>query len=250
MSWNNSKSRMTMNHQSYTNANAQGVSINQSLRRYMMSVYKNMGIGLLITALISFFAANNPSIMRLMYGSGFGMLVVFATIGLAFYMGSLQMRIISTTLSKIRSVFLIYSSLMGLSMSYVFFAYTRESIHNVFLVTAATFGCMSIYGYSTKKDLTSFGSFFLMGVLGIFLASIVNIFLQSSMLSFVTSCIGVIAFTGLIAYDTQKIKDMFYAAGSSSANQTEKLAVCGAFVLYLDVINLFSMLLRLFGDRR
>tara|TARA_B100000282_G_scaffold130008_1_gene93154 strand:- start:43 stop:525 length:483 start_codon:yes stop_codon:yes gene_type:complete len=150
--------------------------------------------------------------------------------------------------SKAQTVFWIFAGLMGASLSSIFLAYTGTSITRVFFITAGTFGAMSIYGYTTKRDLTKLGSFLFMGLIGIIIASLVNIFLKSSMMYFIISIIGVLVFVGLTAYDTQKIKNMYLA--SDSGELIGKKAVMGALTLYLDFINLFIMLLRLFGQRR
>ena len=142
-----------------------------------------------------------------------------------------------------------FAALMGLSLSSILLVYTGMSVTRVFFITSATFGAMSIYGYTTKRDLTKFGSFLMMGLIGIIIASIVNIFMKSSMMYFVISILGVLIFVGLTAYDTQKIKNM-YTAASDTGELMGKKAVMGALTLYLDFINLFIMLLRLFGQRR
>ncbi len=150
--------------------------------------------------------------------------------------------------SKAQISFWIFAALMGLSLSSIFLFYTGTSITRVFLITSATFGAMSIYGYTTKRDLTKFGSFLMMGLIGIILASLVNIFMKSTMMHFVISILGVLIFVGLTAYDTQKIKNMYQS--SDTGELIGKKAVMGALTLYLDFINLFIMLLRLFGQRR
>ena len=150
--------------------------------------------------------------------------------------------------SKAQTLFWIFAALMGASLSSILLVYTGLSITRVFFITAITFGAMSIYGYTTKKDLTGWGSFLFMGLIGIIIASLVNLFLQSPAMYFVISIIGVLVFVGLTAYDTQKIKNMYYATDSGEV--TQKKAVMGALTLYLDFINLFIMLLRLFGQRR
>ena len=141
-----------------------------------------------------------------------------------------------------------FAAVMGMSMSYIFIVYTGVSIVRVFLITCSTFAAMSIYGYTTKRDLTKFGSFLIMGLIGIILASIVNIFMKSSAMHFIISCVGVLVFVGLTAYDTQKIKSTYYAVAGS--NFAGKAAIMGALTLYLDFINLFVMLMQLFGQRR
>ena len=150
--------------------------------------------------------------------------------------------------SKAQTVFWVFAALMGLSLSWILLVYTGASVARVFFITSATFGAMSLYGYTTKRDLTKFGSFLMMGLIGIIIASLVNIFLKSSMMYFVISILGVLIFVGLTAYDTQKIKNMYVA--SDTGELMGKKAVMGALTRYLDFINLFIMLLRLFGQRR
>jgi len=152
------------------------------------------------------------------------------------------------SLSTAQTTFCIFSTLMGLSLASIFIVYTGASIARVFFISSATFAAMSLYGYTTKRDLTALGGFLIMGLFGIIIASIVNIFMQSSAMYFAISIIGVLIFVGLTAYDTQKIKNMYYAADSET--QSGKKAIMGALRLYLDFINLFIMLLRLFGQRR
>ena len=171
--------------------------------------------------------------------------VMLAPLGIVFYM-SFGIRKMSA--AKAQTTFWIFAGLMGASLASIFLVYTGASITRVFFITAGTFGAMSIYGYTTKRDLTKFGSFLMMGLIGIIIASLVNIFLKSSMMYFIISILGVLIFVGLTAYDTQKIKNMYVS--SDSGEVIGKKAVMGALTLYLDFINLFIMLLRLFGQRR
>jgi FtsH-binding integral membrane protein len=171
--------------------------------------------------------------------------VALAPLGIVMYM-SFGIRNMSA--SRAQTMFWIFAFLMGLSLSTIFITYTGASIARVFFITASTFGAMSIYGYTTKRDLTGFGSFLFMGLIGIIIASIVNIFMQSPALYYGISILGVLIFVGLTAYDTQKIKNMYMVY--DSAEVAAKKAIMGALTLYLDFINLFIMLLRLFGQRR
>jgi FtsH-binding integral membrane protein len=150
--------------------------------------------------------------------------------------------------STAQALYWVYAALMGVSLSSIFLVYTGASITRVFFISAASFAGLSLYGYTTKKNLSAFGSFLIMGLIGILIAGLVNMFLQSSMLYFIISVAGVLIFAGLTAYDTQKIKDMYWSGDGHEI--ASKKAVMGAFTLYLDFINLFIMLLRLFGDRR
>ncbi len=232
--------------------------IDQGLRNYMLKVYNYMGSALLLTGFIALFtfklaAVTGPngeligltSLGNSLYNSGLAWIVMLAPLGVVFYM---SFGIAKMSASKAQTVFWIFASLMGLSLSSIFIAYTGASITRVFFITAGTFGAMSIYGYTTKRDLTKLGSFLMMGLIGIIIASLVNIFMKSSMMYFVISILGVLIFVGLTAYDTQKIKNMYLA--SDSGELIGKKAVMGALTLYLDFINLFIMLLRLFGQRR
>jgi FtsH-binding integral membrane protein len=160
----------------------------------------------------------------------------------------LSFRIQSMSVSAARTTFLVYAGLVGLSLSSILLLYTGQSVVQTFFVTAASFGALSLYGYTTKRDLSAFGSFMVMGLFGILIASLVNIFLQSSAMAFVISAIGVVVFAGLTAYDTQKIKEMYFERdGYDTAGRK---AIMGALTLYLDFINLFLFLLRFMGDRR
>jgi len=182
---------------------------------------------------------------ELIFNSAFKWLVMLAPLGIVIYM-SFGIRKMSA--SKAQGAFWIFAALMGASLASIFIFYTQMSIARVFFITAGTFGAMSIYGYTTKRDLTKLGSFLMMGLIGIIIASIVNMFMQSTMMHYVISVLGVLIFVGLTAYDTQKIKNMYLV--SDSGEIMGKKAVMGALTLYLDFINLFIMLLRLFGQRR
>ena len=232
--------------------------IDQGLRAYMLKVYNYMASGVLLTGFIAliFFkmsvvTGDGGQIIGLtsfgntIYASGLKWVLMLAPLGVVFYM---SFGIAKMSASKAQTTFWIFAALMGASLSSIFLIYTGASITRVFFITSGTFGAMSIYGYTTKKDLTKLGSFLMMGLFGIIIASIVNIFMKSSMMYFVISILGVLIFVGLTAYDTQKIKNMYLS--SDSGELMGKKAVMGALTLYLDFINLFIMLLRLFGQRR
>ena len=234
------------------------VVIDEGLRSYMLKVYNFMASGILLTGLVSliFFKLSvvtdaNGSIVALtsigntIFLSGFKWIVMLAPLAVVFYMSA---RMNKMSVASAQTTFWIFASLMGLSLSSIFLVYTGASITRVFFITSITFGAMSLYGYTTKKDLTKLGSFLMMGLIGIIIASLVNLFLKSSMMDFVISILGVLIFVGLTAYDTQKIKNMY--AASDTGEIMGKKAVMGALTLYLDFINLFIMLLRLFGQRR
>ena len=239
-------------------ATKETVVMDEGLRAYMLKVYNYMATGVLLTgiiALISFqLSAETNSLGKIVDYTAFGKTIFFsgwrwvimlAPLGIVFYM---SFGINKMSAAKAQTVFWVFAALMGLSLSWILMVYTNTSVARVFLITSATFGAMSIYGYTTKRDLTKLGSFLMMGLIGIIIASVVNIFMKSSMMYFVISILGVLIFVGLTAYDTQKIKNMYSA--SDTGELMGKKAVMGALTLYLDFINLFIMLLRLFGQRR
>ena len=243
----------------YQQSRAQAApAIDAGLRDYMLKVYNYMASGLALTGLVAYMlfqatAVTGPTgdIVGLtnlgvsLYTGPMMWIVALAPLGVVMYM-SFGIRNMSA--SRAQTMFWVFAFLMGLSLSTIFLTYTEASIARVFFITATTFGAMSIYGYTTKRDLTAMGSFLFMGLIGIIIASIVNIFMQSSMMYFVISVLGVLIFVGLTAYDTQKIKNMYMAYDSGEVSA--KKAIMGALTLYLDFINLFIMLLRLFGTRR
>ena len=233
-------------------------AIDQGLRAYMLKVYNYMTMGLLITGLVAYTFGKASiitnefgqiigitSIGNALFNSPLQWVVMLAPLGMVFY---LSFRINKMSLSAAQITFWVFATLMGLSLASIFIVYTGASITRVFFICSATFGAMSLYGYTTKRDLTAIGGFLIMGLFGIIIASIVNLFMQSPAMYFAISIIGVIIFVGLTAYDTQKIKNMYYATDSESISG--KKAIMGALTLYLDFINLFIMLLRLFGQRR
>ena len=234
------------------------VVMDEGLRAYMLKVYNYMATGVLLTGIVALISFNISVVTdasgaivtftefgNTLFFSGFKWLVMLAPLGIVFYM---SFGINKMSSSKAQTVFWIFAALMGLSLSWILLVYTGKSVARVFFITSATFGAMSLYGYTTKRDLTKLGSFLMMGLIGIIIASLINIFMKSSMMYFVISILGVLIFVGLTAYDTQKIKNMYVE--SDSGELIGKKAVMGALTLYLDFINLFIMLLRLFGQRR
>ena len=212
------------------------------VREFIRSVYAWMFGGLLITALAAVWVVNSPALQQLIFGTPLRWVVFLAPIGLTLFLG---FRITKMSAAAAATTFLIFSALMGLSISSIFFVYTAASIYQAFFTAAGMFGAMSVYGMVTKRDLTSWGSFFFMGLIGIIICSVINIWLKSPGLAWAVSFLGVFIFLGLTAYDTQKLKS--YATVPELRGN---LAVYGALALYLDFINLFLMLLRLFGNRR
>jgi hypothetical protein len=229
-----------------TRAQADAAQIDVGLREYMLRVYNYMASGLALTGIVAYSVANSQTAMQMIFGSGLFWLVALSP--LAFIL-VLSFGINKMQASTAQIVFWVFSAVMGLSLASIFVVYTQTSIARVFFITAGTFAAMSLYGYTTKRDLTGFGSFLFMGLLGIVIASLVNaFFLESTALQFVISVIGVLVFVGLTAYDTQNIKLMYLE--SDGAETATKKAIMGAVKLYLDFINLFMMLLHLFGQRR
>ena len=233
------------------------VVMDEGLRAYMLKVYNYMATGILLTGIVALLTfklsvqeITSAGIIleplgQAIYNSGLRWVVMLAPLAVVFYM---SFGINKMSAAKAQTTFWVFAGLMGLSLSSLLLFYTGMSVTRVFFICSATFGAMSIYGYTTKRDLTKLGSFLMMGLIGIIIASIVNIFMKSSMMYFVISILGVLIFVGLTAYDTQKIKNMY--AVSDTGEIMGKKAVMGALTLYLDFINLFIMLLRLFGQRR
>ena len=223
---------------------AYDASIDMGLRKYMLGVYNYMALGVAITGLMAYVISTQPAIMQAIFGTGLMWVVMLAP--LAFIL-VLNFGIHKLSASATQLMFWAFASVMGLSLSTIFITYTDASIARVFFITAGAFAGLSLYGYTTKRDLTGFGSFLIMGLIGLVIAMIVNMFLASSALDFAISVIGVLIFAGLTAYDTQRIKSMYYE-GDGAEVMTKK-SVMGALSLYLAFINMFLMLLHLFGNR-
>ena len=220
--------------------------IDEGLRAYMLGVYNYMAAGLAVSGIIAWFVSSSPAMLSAIYGNtALTWIVMLAP--LAFIL-ALSFGIQKMKASTVQALYWAFAITMGISLSSIFVVYTSASIARVFFITAATFGAMSLYGYTTKRDLTGWGSFLFMGLIGIIIASVVNFFLASAAMDFAISVIGVLIFVGLTAYDTQKIRNE-YSEFDSSEVATKK-SVFGALRLYLDFINLMLMLLRLFGQRR
>jgi FtsH-binding integral membrane protein len=235
---------------SYYDSNARRMAspvtaeIDAGLRAHMQRVYGYMAGGLALTGLVAYAAAVS-GFYQAIAGTALIWIVMLAPLG---FVLALSFGIQRMSAGTAMLLFWIYAAVMGLSLGGIFLVYTGTSIARVFFITAATFGAMSLYGYTTNADLSRMGSFLLMGLIGLVIASLVNIFIGSSALQFAISIIGVIVFVGLTAYDTQRIKEMYLE--SDSVEIAGKKAVLGALALYLDFINLFMMLLQLFGQRR
>ena len=216
---------------------------------YVRSVYNWMGIGLALTGFTAYYVSNSESLLRLVFGNPLLLMVlIIAELGLVFAIAGMVNRMSAGTAT---ALFVIYSALNGVTLSSIFLVYARASIVSTFFICAATFIACSLYGWTTKKDLTSLGGFMMMGLIGIVIASLVNMFVRSSSMSMIISYIGVFVFVGLTAYDTQKIKNMAMTQPANlDGGVIRKGAILGALSLYLDFINLFLMLLNIFGQRR
>ena len=209
----------------------------------MMGVYRWMTLGLAVTAVIAYSVATSEAALRLVIGNRFVFFgLIIAEFGLVLALSAAANRLSMATAG---GLFLLYSALNGATLSVVLLAYTGSSVATAFVTTAGTFGAMSVYATVTRRDLSSWGTFLFMGLVGVVIASLVNLFLQSGLMSFVISCVSVVVFTGLTAYDTQKLRALARSGGGSAA-----MSVNGALALYLDFVNLFLALLRLFGRRR
>jgi len=221
--------------------------VEQEQQEFIVNVYKWMSMGLFLTAVVAYIVAGSKAITDLIFGN---MLIFFGLlIAEVVLVGHLAVNVKKMTASTAMHTFLGYSALNGLTLSCIFLLYTAASITTTFVVTAGTFGIMSFYGYVTKKDLTSIGNICFMGLIGIIIASVVNIFMHSSMMYWIITYAGILIFVGLTAYDTQKIKQL-NIIGNSGTEEDVKESISGALILYLDFINLFLMLLRLFGNRK
>lgn len=226
-------------------------AIDQGLRSYMLRVYNLMALGVAVTGVVAYaFSAMAVSGGELtsfgtaIYASPLRWVILFAPLALVFF---LSFRINHMSAATAQTTFWVYAGLVGASLSSIFLVYTTASIVQTFAITAASFGALSLYGYTTRRDLSAMGSFMVMGLFGLIIASLVNIFLQSSALQFAVNAIGVLVFAGLTAYDTQKIKEMYFE--NDGYEVAAKKAVMGALSLYLDFINLFLFLLRFMGNR-
>jgi FtsH-binding integral membrane protein len=239
-------------------------AIDEGLRAHMLRVYNYMTIGLLLTGLLAYgtyslATTSDPALAVATMGNG----VMLTSLGATIYGGIMMwvlilaplalvffisFRINSLSVGAAQAIFWLYAALLGVSLSSIFVIYTAQSITQVFFIAAATFGAMSLFGYTTKRDLTQFGSFLIMGLIGVIIAMVVNIFLQSSALGFAISVLGVLIFVGLTAYDTQKIKNLYSV--NDDGTVAGRKAIMGALTLYLDFLNIFLFMLQLFGDRR
>ena len=234
-------------------AGTRSAEIDAGLRAHMNKVYGTMSVGMLLTFLVAWAVGSNPDLLGIfrnpetLQPNILGWIVMFAPLGMIFAFGAAINRL---SAAGAQLFFYAFAAIMGLSLSWIFVAFTGMSIAQVFLITSIAFAGLSLWGYTTKKDISGWGSFLIMGVIGILVASIVNIFLQSPAIMFAVSILGVLIFAGLTAYDTQKIKnDYIQHAAQMDSEWLGKAAIMGALNLYLDFINMFMFLLQLFGSR-
>ena len=232
-----------------TGAGTRVEGIDQGLRAFMLGVYNNMAMGLALTGIVAYgtyaWAASDPAVAQTLYGGPLRWVIMLAPLAFVFGLSAAVERMQPATA---RLVFLAFAAVMGMSLSSIFIVFTGESIARTFFITAASFGALSLYGYTTKKDLSGWGSFLMMGVIGLIIAMIVNLFLGSTALQFAISVIGVLIFAALTAYDTQRLKHMYdFVAGDTVA--AGRASIMGALTLYLDFINLFTFLLQFMGNR-
>lgn len=213
----------------------------------MRNVYIWMTMALAVTGLTAAYVASSPALLQYVFSGNTIWLLALGELGLVWYLSA---RIMKISFSTAGILFVLFSIINGVTLSSIFLVYTMESIALTFYITAGTFGAMSLVGYFTKKDLSTMGRFLVMALIGLIIASIVNLFMQSTMLMWITTYAGVLIFCGLTAYDTQKIKDMLIFYGNETHEGTLKIALMGSLTLYLDFINLFIYLLRIFGSRR
>lgn len=216
----------------------------EGLRRFMLGVFNNMGLGLVISALVSFMVASSPALMQALFDGPQRWLVILAPLAMAI---GVSFGIQSVTPAVGRLLFYLFSAVMGLSLSTIFIVYTAGSITNAFLGTAVMFGAMSIWGYTTKRDLTRMGSFLMMGAIGIVAVALLNLFFQSGPLAMAISAMAVIVFTGLTAYDVQNLRNLY---DQLEGDERERAGVLGAMGLYINFVNIFISLLQLFGERK
>jgi FtsH-binding integral membrane protein len=224
---------------------AQAAAVDVGLRAYMLRVYNYMSVALALSGAVAFFVSTNPAMQQVIFGTPLMWVVFLAPLGLVFFLSA---RIQKMSATAAQTTFWIFAALMGLSLASIFIAYTPESITRVFFITAGAFAGLSLVGYTTKKDLSGMGTFLIMGVIGLIIAMVVNMFVASSMLQLGISVIGVLIFAGLTAYDTQQIKLMYYEADGEEV--AAKKSIMGALKLYLDFLNMFIFLMHILGVAR
>ena len=220
------------------------VLFDEGLRQHMLRVYNYMGLGLVMTGLVAFIVGTTPALYVPIFSTPLKWVVMLAPLAFVLFF---SFRMESMSASGAQALFWAFCAVMGLSLASIFLVFTGTSIARTFFIAAAMFGATSLYGYTTKRDLSQFGSFLIMGLIGVVIASLVNLFLASSAFQFAISVIGIVVFVGLTAWDTQSIKEQY--AENFDAESKQKLAVFGAFSLYLNFINIFQLLLNFTGQR-
>ena len=225
-------------------AQAEAAAVDVGLRTYMLRVYNYMCVALALSGAVAFYVSTSPALQQAIFGTPLMWVVFLAPLGLVFFLSA---RIHKMSATAAQTTFWIFAGLMGMSLASIFIAYTPESVTRVFFITAGAFAGLSLVGYTTKKDLSGMGTFLFMGVIGLVIAMVVNMFLGSSLLQLGISAIGVLIFAGLTAYDTQKIKLMYYEG--DSAEVATKKSIMGALKLYLDFLNMFIFLMHILGNR-
>lgn len=238
---------MSYNRFDTVQSGAQTRAIDPGLQAFMRNVYNTMGVGLVLTGVTAYALSQIPGIRETLYSSGLFYVAAFAPLAFLLF-GFTHNRIVRSSASQLLMMFSAFAVTMGVSMGSIFLVYSSADIARAFFVTAGTFAAMSLYGYTTKRDLSAFRSFLVMGLIGVFIASIVNIFLGSGLMQFVISCAGVLVFTGLTAWETQNLRQTYAETHGHEANS--KIAVMGALGLYLNFVNLFQMILHLMGGNR
>ncbi len=226
-------------------AQAEAAAVDVGLRAYMLRVYNYMGVALALSGAVAFFVSTSPAMQQVIFGTPLMWVVFLAPLGLVFFLSA---RIQKMSATAAQTTFWIFAALMGLSLASIFIAYTPESITRVLFIPAGAFAGLSLVGYTTKKDLSGMGTFLIMGVIGLIIAMVVNMFVASSMLQLGISVIGVLIFAGLTAYDTQQIKLMYYEADEDEV--AAKKSIMGALKLYLDFLNMFIFLMHILGVAR
>ncbi len=226
-------------------AQAQAAAVDVGLRAYMLRVYNYMCVALALSGAVAFFVSTSPALQQAIFGTPLMWVVFLAPLGLVFFLSA---RIHKMSAAAAQTTFWIFAALMGMSLASIFIAYTPESITRVFFITAGAFAGLSLVGYTTKKDLSGMGTFLIMGVIGLIIAMVVNMFVASSMLALGISVLGVLIFAGLTAYDTQQIKLMYYEGDGEEV--VTKKSIMGALKLYLDFLNMVIFMMHIFGVAR
>ena len=225
-------------------AQAEAAAVDVGLRTYMLRVYNYMCVALALSGAVAFYVSTSPTLQQAIFGTPLMWVVFLAPLGLVFFLSA---RIHKMSATAAQTTFWIFAGLMGMSLASIFIAYTPESVTRVFFITAGAFAGLSLVGYTTKRDLSGMRTFLFMGVIGLVIAMVVNMFLASSGLQLLISVAGVLIFAGLTAYDTQRIKLMYYEA--DSAEVTTKKSIMGALKLYLDFLNMFMFMMHIMGNR-